>query len=379
MPQRPLTLSERLARADWLLLGLGVALGLLGVVIVQAGTHADAAVDYGAAQMRWLVLGVAACLLMLAVPYRMVVALRYLWYAGGLLLLLLVLVLGRGKSAQRWISLGGFHMQPSELMKVILVVTLAGYIRYDRSHRRFAGLAGPFALTLVPVLLIVKQPDLGTALLFIPVLFVLLYAAGARPRHLLLVGLAGLLAGAALYATPGALNEYQKNRVRAFLLQDREDTDLRRGLGHQNYISRLVAGTATFTGVGVGEEAREAVEPLSESHSDFVFPVVLTAFGLLGALGLLGLYALLVWRILRTSVRVREPSGRLLALGVGALFACQTLINAAMTLGLLPIVGMPLPFLSAGGSSLLACFVALGLVLNVGADHPVEFGRGDFD
>lgn len=379
MPQRPLTLSERLARADWLLLGLGVALGLLGVVIVRAGTHADAPVDYGAAQMRWLVLGVAACLLMLAVPYRMVVALRYVWYAGGLLLLVLVLVLGRGKSAQRWISLGGFHMQPSELMKVILVVTLAGYIRYDRSHRRFAGLAGPFALTLVPVLLIVKQPDLGTALLFIPVLFVLLYAAGARPRHLLLVGLAGLLAGAALYATPGALNEYQKNRVRAFLLQDREDTDLRRGLGHQNYISRLVAGTATFTGVGAGEEAREAVEPLSESHSDFVFPVVLTAFGLLGALGLLGLYALLVWRILRTSVRVREPSGRLLALGVGALFACQTLINAAMTLGLLPIVGMPLPFLSAGGSSLLACFVALGLVLNVGADHPVEFGRGDFD
>jgi cell division protein FtsW (lipid II flippase) len=270
-------------------------------------------------------------------------------------------------------------MQPSEVMKVILVVVLAGYIRYGHSHRTFRGLFGPFALTLVPVLLIMKQPDLGTALLFVPVLFVMLYVAGAQPRHLGVVAGLGLLAGVFLYATPGLLNEYQKNRVRAFLLQGKEDTDLRRGLGHQNYVSRIVAGTATTFGTGTGEETREAVRDLSESHSDFIYPVILSAFGLAGGAGVLLLYALLVWLMLHTALRVREPSGRLLAVGVAALIAGQSLINAAMALGLLPIVGMPLPFLSAGGSSLMTSFIGLGLVLNVGADNPIEFGRGDFD
>jgi cell division protein FtsW (lipid II flippase) len=252
-------------------------------------------------------------------------------------------------------------------------------VRYGQSHRTFAGLVGPFALTLVPVLLIMKQPDLGTALVFIPVLFVMLYCAGARPRHLGIVAACGLVAAAALYFTPGVLGEYQKNRVRTFLLQDEEDTLLRRGLGHHSYVSRTVAGTATLFGEGTGDEARDAVRDLSECHSDFVFPVVLTCFGLVGAGVLLGLYALFVWLLLVTAARVREPSGRMLAVGVAALFACQIVINAGMALGLLPIVGMPLPFLSAGGSSLMTSFLALGLALNVGADHPVEFGRGDFE
>lgn len=372
-----MTLGERLKRADWLLLGLGVALAVAGVSAVQVA--AKGRIDYGAVQMRWTVIGVAVCLLMLAVPYRRIVQWRYLWYAGGLLLLVAVLFLGSGKSARRWIAVGSFRMQPSEVMKLILVITLAGYIRYERRHRTFRGLATPFALTLIPVLLIMKQPDLGTALLLVPILFLMLYVAGANRVHLSIVAAGGLAAGLVLFFTPGLLNEYQKDRVRAFLLQGSDDTALRRKLNHQIEHSKMVVGTAQFFGSGTGEDTREAIRFLPERHSDFIFPVIIHAYGLGGATLLFTVYVLFVGLLLRTALSVREPSGRMLALGVAALFACQAIVNLAMTVGLLPIVGMPLPFLSYGGSSLLTSFAALGLVLNVGSDHPVEFGRGDFD
>jgi rod shape determining protein RodA len=270
-------------------------------------------------------------------------------------------------------------MQPSELVKLILVITLAGYIRYERRHRTFRGLFTPFAMTLIPFMLIMKQPDLGTALLLLPVLFVMLYVAGANRTHLGIVAVAGLAAAVLLFFTPGLLNEYQKDRVRGFLMQGSNDTALVRSHNHQIEQSKMVVGTADFFGRGLGETTRESTRFLPERHSDFIFPVMIHAFGLFGATLLFMTYLLFIGLILRTALKVREPSGRLLAVGVASLFACQTVINLCMTLGLLPIVGMPLPFVSYGGSSLLTSFAALGLVLNVGSDHPVEFGRGDFD
>jgi rod shape determining protein RodA len=224
-----------------------------------------------------------------------------------------------------------------------------------------------------------KQPDLGTALLLLPVLFVMLYVSGANRAHLGIVASAGLLAALIMFFTPGLLNEYQKDRVRAFLMQGSDDTALLRSHNHQIEQSKMVVGTGRFWGTGTGDETRDALRFLPERHSDFIFPVVIHAYGLAGATLLFMLYLLFVGLILRTALDVREPSGRLLAVGVACVFACQMVINLGMTLGLLPIVGMPLPFLSYGGSSMLVSFMALGLVLNVGSDHPVEFGRGDFD
>lgn len=378
---RELTLSERLRRADWLLLGLGVGLSLLGVVLVGLASRGEldrAAFD----QIRWTVIGVAACLVVLAVPYDRIVRWRYALYAVGLILLVAVLVIGVGtreSDVRRWVRVGSFKVQPSEFMKVIVVVTLAGYFRYERSHRRFQGLARPFLLVFVPLLLIVKQPDLGTALLLLPVLFVLLYVAGARRAHLALVAGIGVAMALTLYLVDGPINEYQKDRIRAFAHQDSGHPALLTRKGHQLHHSKIVVGSATALGTGLGETTQESIRHLSQRHTDFIFPVLVASFGSVGALLFLAIYLLFVALLLRTALKVREPSGRLLAVGVATLFACQGIVNMAMTVGLLPVVGMPLPFVSKGGSSLLASFVALGLVLNVGADSPVEFGRGDFD
>jgi rod shape determining protein RodA len=375
---RAMSLGDRLRRANWLLLGLGVLLAFLGSGVVHVASEGQR-LDYGPLQVRSIVVGLVACLLVLAVPYRRLVEARWVAYGLGLLALLAVLVVGSGKSAGRWIQLGGFRIQPSEVMKVILVLMLAGYIRYDRSHRELRGLVRPLLLTLVPVLLIMRQPDLGTALLLLPLLFTMLYVAGARGQHLLLVASLGLVAGLLLFLLPGLMSGYQKDRVHAFLLQHTDDRMLRRHQLHHLHQSKTVVGTAGFLGAGLGEDTADAVRYLPERHSDFIYPVFVTSFGTLGAMGLFALYVLFIGLVLRTGLNVREPSGRLLCVGVATLFGCQAVINLMMTVGMLPIVGMPLPFLSYGGSSLLTSFIALGLVLNVGADNPYEFGRGDFD
>jgi rod shape determining protein RodA len=373
-----LTLGERLRRANWLLLAIPLLLTGLGILTLRSAAEGQK-VDYLWLQVRWAAVGVAGCLLMLAFPYRRAVELRYVLYGVGLVLLGLVLVKGSGKSAGRWIEIGAFRMQPSEFMKLILVITLAGYIRYEKSHRTFRGLVVPFALTLVPLGLIMKQPDLGTALLLVPILFVLLYVAGARLRHLGIVALGGAIAFATMYFVPGLMNEYQKDRIRAFLRQGSDDVALIQSQNHQLHLSKVAVGTSDFFGTGAGEEAGEAVRYLPERHTDFIFPVFVTAFGLAGTSVLLLLELAFLALLLRTAVRVREPSGRMLALGTAALFGAQAFINMAMTVGLLPIVGVTLPFFSYGGSSLLTSYLAVGLVLNAGSDHPMEFGRGDFD
>jgi rod shape determining protein RodA len=372
-----LTLGDRLRRADWSLLLVPILLTVLGIVTIGIATRGKA-VDYAWLQVRWAFISFAACLLVLAVPYRRIVALRWLLYAATLLLLLLVLVAGSGKSAGRWIEVAGFRIQPSEFAKVVLIVTLAGYLRYETSYRRFGGLAIPFAVTLVPVVLIMKQPDLGTALLCVPILFVMLFVAGARPRHLGLVAAGMVAAGLVMYFVPGLMKEYQKDRIRAFARQSSDDPALRQSQNHQLHLSKVAVGTAGFFGTTDEEGEAEAIDLLPERHTDFAFPVFVSAFGLAGTTGLLLLVLVLVALLFRTALRVREPSGRLLAVGAATLFGCQAVVNMGMTLGLLPIVGATLPFVSYGGSSLLTSYLALGLAINAGAERTPEFGRDDF-
>jgi rod shape determining protein RodA len=274
-------------------------------------------------------------------------------------------------------------MQPSEFMKVILVVTLAGMLRYERRHYRLEGLLAPLAVTLLPVALVMKQPDLGTALLLVPLLFAILFAAGARVRHLGVVACLGLAAALAMFFVPGILHDYQKDRILAFITEHTDSQAaalLRQSQGHQLHNGLVAAGLGGVAGVpeedgGVSAAVRE----VPERHSDFIFPVFAARFGFLGVTALLAVYLLFLGALLSTAMRVREPSGRLVVVGVFTLLSSQVIVNLGMTLGLLPVVGVTLPFLSYGGSSLLTTYLALGLVLNVGADPPVEFGRTTYD
>jgi len=377
-----MTLGDRLQRANWPLMGLALALTVAGIATVGTAAEGQRLVDWSWLQIKWAVVGIAAALLVLALPYRSVVQSGWVLYGLGIAALVLVLFKGTGQSAGRWIGIGPFRMQPSEFMKLFLIVALAGRLRYERSHRRLQGLVGPLVLTLVPLALVMKQPDLGTALLLVPILFAILFAAGARTKHLVLVAILGLVSATGMFFVPGLLKDYQRQRVLAFLTEvtnpDAAKT-FQQTHGHQLHSGLIAVGLGGVTGVAEEDGGgADASRGLPERHSDFIFPVFAASWGFLGVTALLLFYLLFLGTLLGTALRVREPSGRLLVVGVFTLFAAQVVVNLGMTLGLLPVVGVPLPFFSYGGSSLLTSFLALGLVLNVGADPVIEFGRTSF-
>jgi rod shape determining protein RodA len=263
-------------------------------------------------------------------------------------------------------------LQPSELMKVVLVVALARHIRWRDDYKRLRGLVIPFAITLLPMALILRQPDLGTAILFIPILFGMLYVAGARARHL------GLVVGMGLLCLPilffGVLKPYQQKRILVFLGQARMDEDMRRNEGYHLDRSRIAVGSGGLAGRGLGNGDQR----VPENETDFLFTVIAEEWGFVGSLLVLGLYATLFALLVSAAIAVKEPSGKLLIVGVTILLFVQTAVNLGMTVGLAPITGLTLPFLSYGGSSFLSLILAVGLVLNVQLHPDYAFAR-DFD
>jgi rod shape determining protein RodA len=382
--------------AGLLILGLAALSGLE----VRLGLRwAD---DWHIRQAIGIAVGLAAGAVFVLVPYKTIVGGAYLLYGATLLLLVAVLVVGSERNnARRWIELPGVEFQPSELMKLALVITLARFIRFRSSYKTFKGLFTPFLLTLVPMGLILVQPDLGTALLFIPVLFTMLFAAGARPRHLLLVILLGAAGIFPLYQW--GLRPYQKERIDGFLVQlgvmSPEGTGAAKTAGDaarrkaeaerrnvmakdENYQleqSKVAVGAGGFFGADEEGAGGQVLYRVPERQTDFVFAALANRWGFLGGLLLLGLLGWLLMSILVVAARHRDPAGRLLCLGVFAMLAGQAFINLAMTVGLMPVTGLTLPFLSYGRSSLVVCMLGVALVCNVAARPAYEFGRGDFD
>jgi len=284
-------------------------------------------------------------------------------YGVCLLLLVVVFFCPAKNYAHRWIPLGFMNMQPSELAKLAYIAALARYLMHRDSFRHWYGLFIPFVLTFVPIALILKEPDLGTSLLFVPVLFAMLFAAGARPRHLVIVSVLGMLSAPVLWV---GMSAEQKSRiVSLFTQQDGGDAPDDDGY-HLHQAKRLHALGGVWGSWLTGQplKSRRAYH-LPESRTDFVFSLIGERYGLVGCLGVLLLYLLLFARLLVVAGSTREPFGRLLVVGIIALLGSQAAINTAMTVGLLPITGMTLPLMSYGGSSLIATCLALGLVINV--------------
>lgn len=356
-------LGEGLKRVPWSVVVAATALVMLGLAGISRGDQLAGSGAYFTRQLVWVGLAIPALIAAAWVPYRSLRPVSYLLFGVTIVLLLLVFLMPARGGARRWIPLGLFDMQPSELAKLTFILALSHYLMYRRNFRRFLGLFTPFLLTLVPLVLVLKEPDLGTALLFLPLLLAMLLAAGARLRHLMLIGMMGVAVTPVLWL---GMNAEQKSRVVSLLTQV-ENGPVPRGDGYHLYQSKRMlslGGTwgSELSGMPVDDPA---AYHLPASRTDFVFCLIGERFGLFGSLLTLAIYAVLVVKGLAIAHSTREPFGRLLATGIVTLLATQAIINTGMTVGLMPITGMTLPLVSYGGSSLLATAIALGLLINV--------------
>ena len=315
-------------------------------------------------QMIWSALAAVAMLAAALPSYRVLCRFSYVVFIFSLALLVLVYFFPPINGARRWIRFGPIGLQPSEFAKVAFVLALARYLMYRENYRRLPGLLLPLGLTLLPVLLILREPDLGTALVFLPVLLAMLFAAGARRVDLARLILAGLVALPLLWTQ---MSLEQKSRVTALFEQAGPGQIAVSDAYHLRQAKQMLALGGVWGSFVAGQTVDDpAAYHLPEARGDFIFCVLGERLGLPGVAAVLGLFALLVWRGLAIAAATREPFGRLVAVGLVALIAVEVLINTGMTVGLLPITGLSLPLVSYGGSGLVAHGLLLGLLLNIG-------------
>ncbi|MED5399474.1 MAG: FtsW/RodA/SpoVE family cell cycle protein [Planctomycetota bacterium] len=356
-------LGEGLKRVPWSVVTAASLLAALGLAGISRGDQLVGSGLHFHRQLIWMAVAVPALIMAAWVPYRSLRPASYLLFGVTTLLLLVVFLMPAHHGARRWIPMGVFDMQPSELAKLTYILALSHYLMFRRNFRHFLGLFIPVLLTLVPLVLVLKEPDLGTALLFLPMLFAMLLAAGARVRHLVLIGMMGVAVTPVLWL---GMNVEQKSRVVSLLTQV-ENGPAPRGDGYHLFQSKRMlslGGTwgSDLAGMPVDDPA---AYHLPAARTDFVFCLIGERFGLIGSLLTLATYAVLIIKGLSIAASTREPFGRLLATGIVTLLATQAIINTGMTVGLMPITGMTLPLVSYGGSSLVATAIALGLLINV--------------
>ncbi len=364
-PQRPR--ARRLLRnLDPLLIGTTLALVAFGLVIVYSTTRGGPhPFIFLRSQLVHLVVGVLVGVVILAVDYRSLAAGARGLYVLNLVLLAAVLVLGRSSlGAQRWISLGPLgQFQPSEFAKLAIVITLAKHMA-DRPgpYESLVDLLPFLAHIALPMVLIFRQPDLGTALVYGAILLGMLYAGGARRRDL-----ATLAAGAALLSPLAwhVLKEYQRRRLLVFLDPSLDPL----GSGYGIIQSKIAVGSGMLWGKGLFAGTQNVLQFVPEHHTDFIFSVVGEELGFIGALVLLGLFFTWLARGLRIAVVARDRFGALAAVGIVSMVAFHVVVNIGMTVGIMPITGIPLPFISYGGSALMTMLWATALLLNIGMRH----------
>ncbi len=354
-------------RLPWAVLAVATALvllGWLGLARSEDLAGRDGPYNYLPRQVVFSLLGLVLGLAVSFPNYRIFCRLSYLLFAGSLVALAAVYFFPSIRGAHRWIPLGPIGLQPSEFAKVVCVLAMARYLMYRENHRRLRGLLIPLAITMVPVLLILREPDLGTALVFLPVWLVMLFAAGAKRSDLAWMIVAGLLMMPAMWTQ---MSPKQRSRVTALADQPLPGQRPSSAAYHLHQAKQVRSLGGVWGSFVAGQPTDDpAVYRLPEARNDFILCVLGERFGLPGILLTLGLYGILIWRGLVIAAATREPFGRLAATGVCALFAVEVLINSAMTVGLLPITGLSLPLISYGGSGLLAHWLAVGLLLNIG-------------
>jgi rod shape determining protein RodA len=340
----------------------------MGTLMVFSATRQrliDQGIDphfYLKRQAMFVVIGVAVMAVVTFIDYRVFRDFAPIIYGATLFMLAIVLSpLGKNsKGAQAWFQLGPYQFQPSEWSKIALIVCLAAYAGMQRGDLDTKRLLTVLGLAAIPMGLIELQPDLGTDLVFAAILMAVLLVAGARAKHMaVLGGLAVLLVAAVFHF--GVLKQYQRERLTAFL--DPSGDTQRSTYNLQQAKTAIANGGLLGKGLFKGPQTNLKYVP--EQHTDFIFTVVGEELGLVGSGLLLALFAIVVWRTWRAAALAKDPAGTLICVGVLAMLVFQIFENVGMTMGIMPITGIPLPFMSYGGSSTIASFAAVGLVLNV--------------
>ncbi|MCB2231265.1 rod shape-determining protein RodA [bacterium] len=393
---------------DWKLIGAALALSLIGVILIMSAQHyaeSDYARAYYQRQLIWLAVALVVFAIVIHLPLRLFDLGAYLFYGIAVAMLILVLIIGSTRmGANRWFAFGPVSLAPSDIAKIALVFALARFFAYTKwpptSKRRLTVSA---IMTVIPIALILKQPDLGTSLVFFVILFVLWFWSGLSPWYLLLIlsPLASLVAASywwswALYfvvlltflgiirpgiffsvmvvvanlafgiVTPivwGRLAEYQRLRILTFLNPELDP----RGAGYQIIQSKIAIGSGGLWGKGFLNGSQSRLEFLPERHTDFIFSVLGEEFGLWGALIVLGLFAYILIRSIRIAMRCRSRFASHIVMGAVAIIVFQMLVNIGMTLGFMPVTGLPLPFVSYGGTGLVLVWTLIALI--VSADY----------
>ncbi len=353
---------------DWLYFGVVAALSIIGVLTIFSATrpmpgHAHA--HYYIKQLVWMIIGIGAMLLIMKIDYKWFEALAPALYAVGLIMLVFVLFKGHmGLGAQRWVSIGGISFQPSEIFRIAFVLMIARQLSMAKPPIGVADFGRMMPLlVLLPLGLLVKQPDLGTAVTMGAVFFFTCLSRGMSKKLLIAIFIF------AIVSTPffwdifwhGFLKAYQRDRLVAFIDPSVDPA----GIGYHLNQSKIAIGSGMIFGKGYLHGTQGPFSFLPEKQTDFIFSVFAEEWGFIGSLVLLGLYFALLWRTLDTARKAKDAFGSTLAYAIAFMFAFYLFFNIGMTMGMLPVVGIPLPFMSYGGTSLLANFIAAGLVLNV--------------
>jgi rod shape determining protein RodA len=361
-----LTVSDE-GRFDWRLLGTMVAIMFVGALNVYSATligpTSESASDYVIRQFIFFGIGLVVIGCIMIFDYRFIERLAYIFYGINLVALIAVEFAGSVRyGARRWLDFGAFSYQPSETMKLLTILALAKFFHNRTANQKmdFKDLVIPGLILGVPALLTIIQPDLGTGGHLAISGTTILVFMGIRARVLVTVAILGIVSFPVFWKY--GLKPYQKERIKTFI----DPTGDPKGQGYNALQSMIAVGSGKIVGKGFGKGTQTQLDFTPEGHTDFIFTVLAEEWGLLGCLLLFGLYLYLFYRCVMIASNAREKFGSLVCVGIIGMLASQVFINIAMVTGMFPIVGIPLPLTSYGGTSVLTVCVSLGLLLNIG-------------
>jgi rod shape determining protein RodA len=348
------------AQFDWVSFLIAFGIACIGLLFIYSASRDLNQTTFLWRQLIWLGCGLILFTMVLMVDYHTLTHYVHFFYGAALLGLLAVLVFGAEVRGHRsWLHIGSVALQPSEFVKIITILALARFFsRSNRDQLAWQEMAAAALITLVPMLLVLAEGDLGSAMTFLPVYIAIAMVCGLKRKVVIIAVVSALCLAPLAWVS---LKNYQRKRIMATFNSELDP----RGIGYQAQQSKIAIGSGGLLGKGIFQGSQSQLGFLPARHTDFIFAVLAEETGFLGALGVLGLYFWLLWRALNFARGARDRAGMLLIVGIAALIAFHVVINVGMVVGLVPIAGIPLPLMSYGGSSMMATFIGLGLILNV--------------